>query len=138
MVGYFWQTQDQLNTTVKTVKKFMFEGIARSLQVTICTPIDFTPYHQECIDQEVLLTDDYDDFDMSKIIVRTPIPHNNYYDAIREMYGIAFHPKFIFKQIKFLTHFKKRDWQFLFIYGLRAIRRVRQHIFNLTKYQTSC
>ena len=137
MVGYFWQTREQLNITIDTVKRFMFEGLARTLQVTICTPIDFTPYHQECIDQKMLLTNDYDDFDMSKLIVKTPIPHNDYYDAIRNIYGIAFHPKFIFKQIQFLFKFKKRDWQFLFTYGIRAIRRVRQHIFNLTKQQSN-
>ena len=137
MVGYFWQTREQLNKTIETVKRFMFEGIARTLQVTICTPIDFTPYHQECIDQKMLLTNDYDDFDMSKLIVKTPIPHTDYYDAIRTMYGIAFHPKFIFKQIEFLCQFKKRDWQFLFTYSIRAIRRVRQHIFNLTKQQNN-
>ena len=28
---------------------------------------------------------------------------------------------------------KKKDWQFLFTYSVRAIRRVRQHIFNLTR-----
>ena len=135
MVGYYWQTRDQLEKTIATVKRFMFEGIARTLQVTLCTPIDFTPYHQECLDKKVLLTDNYDDFDMSKLIVKTPLPHNNYYDAIRKMYSIAFHPKFIFKQLQFLARFKKKDWQFLFTYGIRAIRRVRQHIFNLTKHQ---
>jgi anaerobic magnesium-protoporphyrin IX monomethyl ester cyclase len=135
MVGYYWQTRDQLEKTIATVKRFMFEGIARTLQVTLCTPIDFTPYHQECLDKKVLSTDNYDDFDMSKLIVITPLPHNNYYDAIREMYSIAFHPKFILKQLQFLARFKKKDWQFLFTYGIRAIRRVRQHIFNLTKHQ---
>ena len=135
MVGYYWQTRDQLEKTIATVKQFMFQGIARTLQVTLCTPIDFTPYHQECLDKKALLTDNYDDFDMSKLIVKTPLPHNIYYDAIREMYSIAFHPKFILKQIQFLTRFKKKDWQFLFTYGIRAIRRVRQHIFNLTKHQ---
>jgi anaerobic magnesium-protoporphyrin IX monomethyl ester cyclase len=135
MVGYYWQTRDQLEKTIATVKRFMFEGIARTLQVTLCTPIDFTPYHQECLDKKALLTDNYDDFDMSKLIVKTPLPHNNYYDAIREMYSIAFHPKFILKQLQFLARFKKKDWQFLFTYGIRAIRRVRQHIFNLTKHQ---
>jgi len=28
---------------------------------------------------------------------------------------------------------KKSDWQFIFTYSVRAIRRVNQHIFNLTK-----
>ena len=75
---------------------------------------------------------DYNDFDMSKVIVKTPIDHSFYYKAIKEMYSIAFHPKFIFRQILFLFSFKKRDWQFLFTYSIRAIRRVNQHIFNLT------
>ena len=70
---------------------------------------------------------------MSKLIVKTPIPHDQYYKAVRQMYSIAFHPKFILRQLLFLTSFKKKDWQFLFTYSVRAIRRVRQHIFNLTR-----
>jgi hypothetical protein len=133
MVGYYWQTQEQLDLTVRTVKDLMFRGLARTLQVTICTPLDFTPYHQECIDNGVLLTSDYDDHDMSRVIVKTPIPHERYYEAIRQMYSIPFHPRFIARQIMFLRYFRKRDWQFLFTYSVRAIRRVRQHIFNLTR-----
>lgn len=133
MVGYYWQTQEQLDLTVQTVRELMFKGLARTLQVTICTPLDFTPYHQECIDNGVLLTNDYDDHDMSRVIVRTPIPHEKYYEAIRQMYSIPFHPRFIARQIAFLRYFRKRDWQFLFTYSVRAIRRVRQHIFNLTR-----
>lgn len=132
MVGYYWETQEMLNKTVKFVEKLMFSGLARTLQVTLCTPLDFTPYHLECIHTKALLTRNYDDHDMSKLIVKTPIPHERYYEAIKRMYGIAFHPKFIFRQILFLAKFRKRDWQFLFTYGARAIRRVRNHMFNLT------
>ena len=133
MVGYYWQTQKQLDNTVSEVKRLMFSGLARTLQVTLCTPLDYTPYHKECIKEGVLLTEDYDDFDMSKLIVKTPIPHDQYYKAVREMYSIAFHPKFILRQLLFLLSFRKRDWQFLFTYSIRAIRRVRKHIFNLTR-----
>jgi radical SAM superfamily enzyme YgiQ (UPF0313 family) len=136
MVGYYWQTQEQLNATVTEVKRLMFSGLARTLQVTLCTPLDYTPYHQECIDQGLLLTDDYDDFDMSKLIVKTPIAHDYYYQAVREMYGIAFSPRFILRQVMFLASGRKRDWQFLFTYSVRAIRRVRQHIFNLTRHES--
>lgn len=135
MVGYYWQTQRQLDQTVKTVKNLMFKGLARTLQVTLCTPLDFTPYHQECIDNEVLTAQDYDDFDMSKLIVKTPIPHDAYYSAVREMYGIAFNPRFVARQLNFLSRRNKSDWQFLFTYGTRAVRRVRQHVFNLTKHE---
>ncbi len=137
MVGYYWQTQKQLDNTVSEVKRLMFSGLARTLQVTLCTPLDYTPYHKECIKEGVLLTDDYNDFDMSKLIVKTPIPHDQYYKAVRQMYSIAFHPKFILRQLLFLTSFKKKDWQFLFTYSVRAIRRVRQHIFNLTRNEKS-
>jgi anaerobic magnesium-protoporphyrin IX monomethyl ester cyclase len=132
MVGYYWQTQEQLDLTVRTVKELMFRGLARTLQVTICTPLDFTPYHLECINNKVLLTDDYDQFDMSQLIVKTPIPHAQYYKAIKEIYGISYSPRFILRQIQFLFSGRKRDWQFLFTYGFRAIRRVRQHVYNLT------
>jgi anaerobic magnesium-protoporphyrin IX monomethyl ester cyclase len=136
MVGYYWQSKEQLDLTVQTVRDLMFRGLARTLQVTICTPLDFTPYHQECIDNGVLLTQNYDDHDMSKLIVKTPLHHDEYYAAIKTMYAIPFHPKFIIRQMIFLLKFRKRDWQFLFTYGVRAIRRVRQHIFNLTRNST--
>ncbi len=132
MVGYYWETQKMLDETVDYVRDLMFSGLARTLQVTLCTPLDYTPYHQEVIDKGLLLTDDYDDFDMSKLIVKTPIPHERYYEAIRKMYGVAFSPQFLARQMMFLTSGRKRDWQFLFTYGWRAFRRVRQHIFNLT------
>jgi len=135
MVGYYWQTQKQLDQTIKTVQNLMFKGLARTLQVTLCTPLDFTPYHQECIDNKVLLTENYDDFDMSKLIVKTPLPHDAYYSAIRQMYGIAFNPRFVARQLQFLSLQNKSDWQFLFTYGTRAVRRVRQHVFNLTKHE---
>ena len=133
MVGYYWETQQMLQRTVDLVKKIMFDGYARTLQVTLCTPLDYTPYHQDTIDKGLILTKDYDDHDMSKIIVKTPIPHDVYYKAVKEMYSIAFHPKFVLRQLIFLFKFRKRDWEFLFIYGFRAIRRVNQHIFNLTR-----
>jgi len=133
MVGYYWQTQEMLDQTVRMVREMMFKGVARTLQVTICTPLDFTPYHVECVQNGVLLTKDYDDFDMSKVIVKTPIPHERYYEAIRKMYGVAVHPKFVARQIRFLASGRKRDWQFLFTYGWRALRRVRNHIYNLTQ-----
>ena len=133
MVGFYWETKEMLNETVSFVKELMFKGLARTLQVTLCTPLDYTPYHQECIDNKMLITDKYEDHDMSKLIVKTPIPHEEYYKAVKEMYFIAFHPKFILRQLKFLLTFKKRNWQFLLTYSIRAIRRVRQHVFNLTK-----
>jgi anaerobic magnesium-protoporphyrin IX monomethyl ester cyclase len=134
MVGYYWQTQEQLDQTVNTVRRYMFEGLARTLQITICIPLDYTPYHMECINKGVLLTHNYDDFDMSKVIVKTPIPHERYYRAISDILGIAFDPKFILRQLVFLCSFRKRDWKFLFVYGWRALRRVRNVRHSLTRH----
>src|SRR5258706_2376520 len=132
MVGYYWETKEILQETIDYVKYLMNEGLARTLQVTLCTPLDYTPYHQQCIDQGLMLTDDYDDFDMSKLIVKTPEAHELYYEAVREMYSIAFSPRFLWRQVQFLASGRKKDWQFLFIYGVRALRRVTNHYYNLT------
>lgn len=133
MVGYYWQTREMLEGTVSTVRDMMFKGLARTLQVTYCTPLDFTPYHRECIEQGMLLTNDYDDFDMSRIIVKTPLPPEAYADAVRRIYGVALHPRFVARQLQFLASGRKRDWQFLFTYSWRALRRVRNHVYNLTR-----
>ena len=132
MVGYYWETKSMLKETVDYVRYLMNEGLARTLQVTLCTPLDYTPYHQQCIDKGLMLTDDYDDYDMSKLIVKTPEPHEVYYEAVREMYGIAISPAFLWRQVKFLASGRKKDWQFLFVYGIRALRRVTNHYYNLT------
>ena len=137
MVGYYWETQKMLDETVSFVKELMFKGLSRTLQVTLCTPLDYTPYHQECIENDKLIAKDYMDHDMSRLIVKTPIEHQKYYDAVKEMYFIAFHPKFILRQLLFLFTFRKRDWQFLLTYSVRAIRRVKQHVFNLTAANTN-
>ena len=133
MVGYYWETKKMLDDTVKFVRELMFKGYARTLQVTLCTPLDYTPYHQECIDKNLMVTNDYNDHDMSKLIVKTPIDHKYYYEAVKKMYLVALHPMFIIRQFMFLFSLRKRDWQFFFTYSVRALRRVRQHIFNLTK-----
>jgi len=134
MVGYYWESAEMLAQTVRTVKRLMRAGLARTLQVTICVPLDFTPYHLECLREGVLLTDDYDDFDMSKVIVRTPLPHEAYYEAIEEILGIATDPRFLARQARFLLGFRPRDWKFLFVYGWRALRRVRNVKRSLTRH----
>lgn len=132
MVGYYWETQAMLDQTVDTVRRFMFEGLARTLQTTICVPLDYTPYHEECLREGVLLTDDYDDFDMSQVIVKTPIPHQRYYEAIQKILGVATDPRFVARQLRYLASGRPRDWRFLFVYGWRALRRVRNVRKSLT------
>ena len=100
-----------LNETVNTVKKNNVKGLARTLQVTICTSW-FTPYHIETIENKLLLVDDYNDFDMSRVIVKTPIDHKYYYDAIKKIYSIAFHPRFVLRQLLFLFKFRKEIGNF--------------------------
>ena len=67
------------------------------------------------------------------MITMTMIDHKYYYEAVKKMYLVALHPMFIIRQFMFLFSLRKRDWQFFFTYSIRALRRVRQHIFNLTK-----
>ena len=54
-------------------------------------------------------------------------------DAIRRMYGVALDPRFLARQVGFLFSGRRRDAQFLFSYGWRALRRVRNHVYNLTR-----
>jgi len=133
MVGYYWQTEEMLKETVNTVRDIMRKGLARSLQTTICIPLDYTPYHQECIDEGVLLTDNYDDFDMSKVIVKTPIPHQKYYEAISDILNVVYDPVFLLRQARFAMSCKEKELRFLTTYGVRALRRIRNVKKSLTQ-----
>ena len=132
MVGYYWETQKMLDETVNYVKKIMLSGLSRTLQVTLVTPLDYTPYHVECINKGVLLTDNYDDHDMSKLIVKTPIPHEKYYEAVRKMYLFSFYPQVLWGHFKLMFN-PRFGPKVLLAYGWRAIRRVKNHLFNLTE-----
>jgi radical SAM superfamily enzyme YgiQ (UPF0313 family) len=134
MVGYYWQTQEMLDQTVNFVKQLMRNGLARTLQVTICIPLDYTPYHRECLENDMLLTSDYDDFNMSKVIVKTPIPKERYYEAIKKILDIIYDPQFLMTQVKYFLKFKKRDMEFLTKYSIRALRRVRNVKKSLTSF----
>jgi hypothetical protein len=121
-----------LDETVDYVREIMLSGLSRTLQVTLCTPLDYTPYHVECINKGVLLTDNYDDHDMSKLIVKTPIPHERYYEAIRKMYLYSFYPQVLWGHFKLMFN-PRFGPMVLLAYGWRAIRRVKNHLFNLTE-----
>jgi len=134
MVGYYWQTQEMLDQTIKFTRNIMKKGLARTLQVTICIPLDYTPYHNECIEKGLLLTNNYDDHDMSKIIVKTPIEKKKYYEAIKNILDIVYDPVFLFTQVKYALTFKTRNIEFLTRYSLRALRRVRNVRKSLTEF----
>ena len=71
-----------LDETVQFVKELMFSGLSRTLQVTLHPLI--TPYHEECIKEDKLISKDCIDHDMVNYC-KNPYRSSKYYDAVKEM-----------------------------------------------------
>lgn len=46
MVGYYWQTHEQLNNTAAEMKSLIISGLTRALRVTLCKTLDCIACHQ--------------------------------------------------------------------------------------------
>lgn len=74
MVGYPWETRADAETTLALATRLMREGLADMLQSTVTIPYPGTPLYREAVENDWLLIepDDYEAFDMSRPIFKTP------------------------------------------------------------------
>ena len=99
MFGYPWEDQKMIDRSVKLAKKLLIKGYASSLQATILIPYPGTSLYDECKENDLLLTENYDDFDQRTVIIKTPLKNNDIKKAIRSVYKVAFNPMFLIQRI---------------------------------------
>ena len=99
MFGYPWEDEGMVKNSVKLAKKLLIKGYASSLQATILIPYPGTLLFNECKCNDLLLTDNYDDYDQRKIVIKTFLKNNDIKKAIQSVYRIAFNPIFLAQKI---------------------------------------
>ena len=77
----------------------LIKGYANSLQATIIIPYPGTPLFNECKENNILLTEDYDDFDQRTCVIKSPLNDDEIKKAIRSVYKVAFNPLFLIHKI---------------------------------------
>ncbi len=99
MVGYPWETEKDAQKTLKLARSIFDKGWADSLQATVVIPYPGTPLFEECQKNNWLESTNWDDFDMSRPIMKTAIDQKKLMALSRSLYSLAFNPKFLIRQL---------------------------------------
>lgn len=99
MMGYPWEKYQDAERTVKLAREMFKKGYVDTLQATIVMPYPGTPLFRECRNNDWLVTDDWDRYDMREAIMKSPLTEGDIKALTRELYKVFMTPKFFFKKI---------------------------------------
>ncbi len=119
MLGYPWETAEEAQNTIDFTKKLFKKGYIDTLQATICIPYPGTPLYKECKENGWLLTENYEDFDMRKPVMKSEITPEQIMEMTQQLYKSFLSPAFIIRKILNIRNWQ--DIKFLFMAGSRVI-----------------
>ena len=99
MFGYPWEGEAEIANTVKLGRWLLRKGYAYTLQVTQLIPYPGTPLFRELEKDDLLLTRDWDDFDMRRQVMKSGVPEARIKEAIRDVYRAFLLPETILRRI---------------------------------------
>jgi radical SAM superfamily enzyme YgiQ (UPF0313 family) len=124
MVGYPWEKRDDALATLKLAKMLLEKGMAITLQSTVVIPYPGTTLYREALENGWFTIDpqDYDRFDMSQPILRTPdLDPSETMKICDDMYRIFLSPRYILGQLCRMRSIKDLK------YSIRGLKKVSGH-----------
>ncbi len=99
MFGYPWETAAEMAQTVRLARDLLRKGQAYTLQVTRVVPYPGTPFFRELDRDGLLLTRNWDDYDMRTQVVRTAVDEAQIKEAVRCVYRAFLLPETILRRL---------------------------------------
>ncbi len=128
MIGYPWESKKSAVNTLESAKELFKQGLANSLQATIIIPYPGSELYTYCKENNLLLSNDWDDFDMRKPIMLSPISPKDQLILVQNIFKGIITPKFIFNQIISIRNFA--DIKHLFEYGIKFLKKLKDFSVN--------
>jgi len=133
MVGYPWETRNDAIKTLELAKQLMRQGYAEMLQSTVVIPYPGTPLHAQAIKNDWLRidTDDYERYDMTEPILKTPdMSPEQIMQICNNIYKIFLTPKYVLRKISTIR--SREDLRYI----LRGFKAVVGHIRDFAAIRT--
>lgn len=127
MFGYPWEGEKEIQKTVEVGRMLLRKGYAHTLQSTIVIPYPGTSLYEECKENGWLQTENYEEYDMRRPVMQTPVGDDKLKEAVQSVYKVAFHPEFLFRRVIGIRSWD--DVKFLF----RAAKKVFGHLADFRK-----
>lgn len=118
MTGYPWETLEEEYNTYRMVRWLLLNDWASSMQSTIFMPYPGTQAFKTFKEQGLIVTEDWDKWDMTHEVVKLKYPFEEALKLQRKYYKISFHPRFIWNKIKNI-----RDSEDMYFYW-RTVKKV--------------
>ncbi len=115
MIGYPWETKEMAENTINFAKELFKKGYVDTLQGTIVIPYPGTPLYNYCEENNLLLTDDYEQYDQRLMVMKSPISSEEAKKLVQGLYKSFASPQFILRKIISIRSLS--DLKFLFKAG---------------------
>ena len=123
MIGYPQETLIDAQKTLNLARKIFQENLADSLQATILIPYPGTPLFKYCQKNNLLLTQDWEKYDMRQPIVKSPIPAATEVKLVQNLFKGILTPKFLIKKIISIRSID--DLKFLATYAFKYLKKLK-------------
>ena len=123
MVGFPNETKSDIQKTLNLSQKIFQLGLADSLQATLLIPYPGTPLFDYCKKNNLLLTQDWNKFDMRQPIIKTSLKSEEINTYIQKFFKSIFTPRFILNKIISIRSID--DVKYLLFYGLKFIKKLK-------------
>lgn len=99
MIGYPWETEEDIQRTLQLAKTLLIKGYAKTMQATILVPYPGTKLFDECKKDNLLLTENWDAYDMRQTVMKTGIGDKRIKEYVQSFYNLSFDPRFLIRKI---------------------------------------
>lgn len=99
MLGYPWEDYADAERTIDLAKECFDAGYVDTLQATITIPYPGTPLWKECKEKGWLLSEDYEDYDMRRPVMKTSLTEEDVLKLTQKLYSSFLTPRFILRKI---------------------------------------
>lgn len=123
MIGYPWETEKQAQKTLNLARHLFKEGLADSLQATIVIPYPGTPLFSYCQKHDLLLTNNWDDYDMQNPVMKSPIPSKHQKQLVQDIFKGIISPQFILRKISTIRNID--DVKFISTYAIKYFKKLK-------------
>ena len=130
MVGFPWETRDDVTETIALAESLMARGHAEMLQATVVMPYPGTPLHAEVVREGLMRFDpkDYDRYDMTEPAFDVQgMSSEEIVQACARLYRSFFTPRFMLRQLLRIRSLEDLS------YAARGVRAVAGHIRDFVK-----
>lgn len=129
MIGYPWETKEEAGNTIEFAKKMFRTGCVDTLQATVVIPYAGTPLYKEADRNGWLLTKDWDDYDMRRPILKSPLTAEDTLALTQDLYRSFISPQFVWNKLVNI-----RSWEDIQFIG-RGIKYVWGHLTDFNTGQ---